>query len=206
MKLKVKRKARPLKKGRFYRHHDSNGGHPSLIIGARKKKKQYKAICFTSDKESGYRKLKHDINPKRNKKSYVKNVPINADDKTFVKSEWKGLRIHPEDKPTINLIKRKKNWLRLHVKEKFTINRSRKNLLAINSLITVYASLREKSREKQKNMIFVYIAVILLVSGVVGKIAGTAGIFELTNTISPYITVGIFVVVLIIIYKFTKRR
>ncbi len=55
-------------------------------------------------------------------------------------------------------------------------------------------------------MIFVYIAVILLVSGLWGKIAGTAGIFELTNTISPYITVGIFVVVLIIIYKFTKRR
>lgn len=55
-------------------------------------------------------------------------------------------------------------------------------------------------------MIFVYILALLVVSGLFGKLAGTAGIFELTNTISPYITVGIFVVVLIIIYKFTKHR
>lgn len=55
-------------------------------------------------------------------------------------------------------------------------------------------------------MIFIYIAAILLVSGLVGKITGTAGIFEITNSISPYITVGIFVLVLILIYKFIKSR
>lgn len=105
---KPKRKSRKLKRGRFYKHKDKKGGHPSLIIGARKKKKEYTAICFTSNKIRGYKKLEHDIDPKRNKQSYVRNTPITDSDKMFETKEWKGLRIHPDDRAKIKLVKRKK--------------------------------------------------------------------------------------------------
>ena len=97
-----------LKRGKYYLHNDKNGGHPSLIFDKNDKRNVYRAVQFTSEPSSNRTKLKHNIDPTSSKKTYVVNKPLVDKRKGFGSKELKGLRIHKDDKPLINKIKRKK--------------------------------------------------------------------------------------------------
>ena len=95
-------------KGKFYRHIDGSGGHPSLIYDKNDNKDVYKAVLFTHAKKSGRTKLKHNIKENDKGDTYVHNTPIIEKRKNFLPKEMKNLKIHRDDKPLINKIKRKK--------------------------------------------------------------------------------------------------
>lgn len=89
-------------------HGDRNGGHPALIYSVNHKKNEYKAVKFTHKKASDRTKLKYNIDPSDNKNTYVVNEPIVDKKYKFGSKELDRYRIHKEDKPLINRIKRKK--------------------------------------------------------------------------------------------------
>ena len=97
-----------LEKGRFYIHSDSHGGHPALLYKKRDKKNTYFIIIFTSSPGRKRTRLKHSIEPKKVKKSFVHNLPTIARRRDLSKKEMTGLKINKEDKPLIETIKRKK--------------------------------------------------------------------------------------------------
>ena len=97
-----------LEKGRFYIHSDSHGGHPALLYKKRDKKNIYFVIIFTSSPGRKRTRLKHSIEPKKVKKSFVHNLPTIARRRDLSKKEMTGLKINKEDKPLIETIKRKK--------------------------------------------------------------------------------------------------
>lgn len=96
-----------LKKGKLYLHNDKNGGHPAMIYKKNDNKNIYKSIQFTSEPGLNRTQLKHNIDSSSKKKSYVINYPIVDKRRGFGSKELKGLKIHKEDKPLINKIKRK---------------------------------------------------------------------------------------------------
>jgi len=65
-----------LEKGRFYRHFDSNGGHPALIYYKNDKKNVYKSIKFTSEPGSSRTILKNNIDMNSLNDCYVHNNPV----------------------------------------------------------------------------------------------------------------------------------
>lgn len=98
-----------MKLNRFYKHYDSNGGHPSLIYARNINDDKYKAVCFTSKPGKGRTKLKHSINPKTRDVSYVHNKPIEKGHKAFDwKHELMNCYVRKDDKPLIESIKKKK--------------------------------------------------------------------------------------------------
>ena len=96
-----------LKKGKLYLHNDKNGGHPSLIYDKNDNKNYYKAIKFSSSRGSNRTKMKHSLNPNSTDEQYVLNKPITGKRRDFGSKELKKLRVHKDDKPLINIIKRK---------------------------------------------------------------------------------------------------
>lgn len=100
--------AKHLRKGTFHLHNDRNGGHPALIYSANHKKNEYKAVQFTHKVGVNRTRLKHNINPDENGSTFVVNQPIVDSSKRFGSKELDRYRVHKDDKPLINKIKRKK--------------------------------------------------------------------------------------------------
>ena len=98
-----------LEKGRFYRHYDSNGGHPALIYYKNDKKNVYKSIKFTSETGSSRTKLKNNIDMNSLDDCYVHNNPVLGTRHDYSRKKWnKEFKIRKKDKILINKIKRKK--------------------------------------------------------------------------------------------------
>ena len=97
-----------LEKGRFYIHSDGHGGHPALLYKKGDKKNKYYVVVFTSSPGKKRTKLKHSIESSKVKRSFVHNLPTVAKRRDLGKKEMTGLKIHKEDKPLIEVIKRKK--------------------------------------------------------------------------------------------------
>ena len=97
-----------IRRGTFHLHNDKNGGHPALIYYANHKNNLYKCIKFTHKPGSRRTRLKHNIDPIGKGNTYVIISPVIDKKRNFGSKELKGLRIHKEDKPLINYIKRKK--------------------------------------------------------------------------------------------------
>lgn len=50
------------------------------------------------------------------------------------------------------------------------------------------------------------ICIVLLISSVVGKFTESSGLFEITNEISPYLTIVLFVMLVVLISKNVRRK
>lgn len=94
-------------KGKFYLHNDKNGGHPSLIFDKNDNKNYYKAIQFSTSRGTNRARMRHNLNPNSNDDQFVMNRPIDGKRKDFSTKELNRLRVHKDDKPLINKIKRK---------------------------------------------------------------------------------------------------
>lgn len=71
------------------------------------KKNKYHIVTFTTSKGKNRTKLKHDINPRTNKEVYVLDKP-KVVKRNSLFSLFKGYRVHKDDKPLVQSIKRKK--------------------------------------------------------------------------------------------------
>ena len=100
--------SKKLIRGKFYIHNDENGGHPALIFEKNFKKNKYKAVKFTTKNGKRRTRLKHNINGNDDEPSYVHNYPVESKRYMFSSKELKGLKVHKDDKPLINKIKRKR--------------------------------------------------------------------------------------------------
>ena len=99
-----------LQVGRFYIHSDAHGGHPALLYKKNDKKNKYYIILFTSSPGPKRKELKNSIEPIKVKTSFVHNTPKIVKRRELSSFPKSGLTIHKDDKPTIEIIKRKK-WL-----------------------------------------------------------------------------------------------
>lgn len=97
-----------LEKGRFYLHSDKFGGHPALLYKKRDNKNLYFILIFTSSKGPKRKRLKHSIEPKKVKVSFVHNEPKIANRRELGGKELVGIKIHRDDKSLIKSIKSKK--------------------------------------------------------------------------------------------------
>lgn len=97
-----------LERGRFYRHNDKHGGHPSLIYKKRDNKNRYYIIIFTSTNGPKRTKLKHSIEPIKIKMSFVHNTPTIAKRRDLGSKPMEGIKVNKEDKPLIKSIEKKK--------------------------------------------------------------------------------------------------
>ncbi len=100
--------AKRLLKGKFYYHADTKGGHPAYLYKKKDNKNMYFVILFSTSYRYGRRKLKKSIEPGRNKESYATENPSIVKRRELSSKELTRLRIHKVDKPTIEVIKRKK--------------------------------------------------------------------------------------------------
>jgi len=105
---KKKQYSKHLEKGRFYIHSDGHGGHPGLLYKKNDKKNRYFIVLFTSSPGPKRKALIHSIEPIKVKTSYVHNTPKITKRRELSSFPKVGLRIHKEDKMTIEVIKRKK--------------------------------------------------------------------------------------------------
>ena len=89
-----KRYKKPLIRGKFYRVIDTNGGHPSKLFKKNTKKNKYWIVRFTSSTGRHRTELKHQIDPKRDGKSYIINKPSMEKYESFANPyPIEGLRI-----------------------------------------------------------------------------------------------------------------
>lgn len=92
-----------LEKGKFY----SLLKHPSLIVLKNDKKNIYIAIVTGTSRKRHQTQLKHPTE-KKVKVSFVNNRPVQGKRKHFGSKELIGMRIHPEDRVIIRVIKRRR--------------------------------------------------------------------------------------------------
>ena len=92
-----------LEKGKFY----SINKHPGLIVFKRDRANIYIAIITGTSRHRHQIKLSHPTEP-RVKESYVNNRPVQAKRKHFGSKCLVGMRIHPQDRTIIKIIKRRK--------------------------------------------------------------------------------------------------
>ena len=97
-----------LEKGKFYTHSDLYGGHPALLYKKYDRKNEYYLIIFTSSFGPRRIRLKHSIQPSKVKISYVHKNPTVAKRRQIGSKELKGMKVHKDDKATIEVIKRKR--------------------------------------------------------------------------------------------------
>ena len=99
-----------LKKNKFYKLKDTNGGHPSLVYGYDDSGEEikYKAIRFSSKKSHNNWELKKSINKKTSPKSFIKKQPEVRDYDSFVDERLKGFRVKFADRKLLRKVKRKK--------------------------------------------------------------------------------------------------
>ena len=111
-----KKRKKLLLKGKFYSSYP-NGGHPSLIFRKNKRKNQFDAVVFGTTPGHHRTLLKHPISNSITK-SVVHNRPIRGVRKDFGDKELTNLKVNKEDKPKIELVKRKKPQETKKYKEK----------------------------------------------------------------------------------------
>ena len=111
-----KKRKKLLLKGRFYSSYP-NGGHPSLIFRKNKRKNQFDAVVFGTTPGHHRTLLKHPISNSITK-SVVHNRPIRGVRKDFGDKELTNLKVNKEDKPKIEVVKRKKPQETKKYKEK----------------------------------------------------------------------------------------
>ncbi len=92
-----------LEKGRFY----VVNNHPGLIVLKNDKKNIYIAVVTGTSQHRHQTQLKHPTERKV-KISYVNNRPVIGKRKHFGSKELFGMKIHPEDRITIKIIKNRK--------------------------------------------------------------------------------------------------
>ena len=92
-----------LEKGRFY----SVLKHPGLIVFKNDRKNFYLAIVTGTSMKRHQTKLSHPTEP-HIKESFVNNRPIQGKRKHFGSKELIGMRIHPDDRIIVKVIKRRK--------------------------------------------------------------------------------------------------
>lgn len=97
-----------LMNGKFYLHSDKHGGHPALLYKKKDQKNMYFIIVFSSKPGKKRKQLKHSIEPKKVKNSFVHTTPDIVKRGNLGSKELDGIKINKEDKPTIEFIKRKK--------------------------------------------------------------------------------------------------
>ena len=106
-----KRKKIKIIKGKFYAtFHTGGKGHPSLVFRKNKNKNRYWVVVFDTTERDDRKKLKHPIEQKV-KTSYVQKRPALASHGDLGDHELVGLKINKEDKPYIEIVKRKKPLL-----------------------------------------------------------------------------------------------
>ena len=92
-----------LNKGRFY----SVNRHPGLIVFKNDQKNIYIAVITGTSQKRHQTKLKYPTE-KGIKTSFVNNRPVQGKRKHFGSKELIGMRIHPDDRIIIKIIKRRK--------------------------------------------------------------------------------------------------
>ena len=92
-----------IEKGRFY----VVNKHPGLIVLKNDKKNIYIAVVTGTTQNRHQTRLKHPTE-KKAKVSFVNNRPVQGKRRHFGSKELIGMKIHPEDKMTIKVIKRRK--------------------------------------------------------------------------------------------------
>ena len=92
-----------LEKGRFY----IVNKHPGLIVFKNDKKNVYIAVVTGTSRHRHQTKLSHPTE-KGVEESFVNNRPIQGKRKHFGSKELIGMRIHPDDRIIIKIIKRRK--------------------------------------------------------------------------------------------------
>ena len=92
-----------VEKGRCY----SVNHHPGLIVAKSDKKNRYLAVVTGTSLHRHQTMLRHPTE-KRIKKSFVNNRPVLGKRKHFGSKELAGMRIHPDDRSTIKVIKKRK--------------------------------------------------------------------------------------------------
>ena len=92
-----------LVKGKFY----SVNGHPGMIFWKNDKRNRYKAVVTGTSEGRHKTRLKYPTE-KKVEKSFVNNRPVLGRRSNFGSKELKGMRFHKDDKPLINVIKRRK--------------------------------------------------------------------------------------------------
>ena len=81
--------------------------HPGLIVFKNDQKNIYIAVITGTSQKRHQTKLKHPTE-KRIKTSFVNNRPVQGKRKHFGSKELIGMRIHPDDRIIIKIIKRRK--------------------------------------------------------------------------------------------------
>ena len=107
-----------LLRGKFYAVYTTGGSHPSLLYKKNKRRNKYFVVVFDSSNGRHRTKLKHPTS-KNVAESYVQNRPLLGVKKDFGNHELQGISISKEDKPTIEIVKRKTPRLTKRYKERF---------------------------------------------------------------------------------------
>lgn len=96
-----------LLKGKYYSIYVTGGSHPALVFKKNKRRNKYYVVVFDSSKGRHRTKLKHPTS-KNIKESFVQNRPYLGVKKDFGNHELLGINVNKEDKPTIEIVKRRK--------------------------------------------------------------------------------------------------
>ena len=92
-------------KGKFYSVHEgSPTGHPGMIFWKNDNRNLYLAITTDTGQGRHRKKLIHSIDSELDK-TYVQNRPVLAKRKN-IGGEYKDMKFHKDDKPTIKVISR----------------------------------------------------------------------------------------------------
>ena len=106
--LKFKRN-HPREINNFYRISDKNNGHPGQVFLCDVDNDVYLVIKFTQSDNKDRVALKHNIDPNSDKPQYAHLRPfkLRYDDMEYT-SKYLSFRIHPEDLPIIEEIKKRR--------------------------------------------------------------------------------------------------
>lgn len=92
-------------RGKFYSNYKTGGSHPSYVFSKNKKKNLYSCVIFDTTDGRHRSPLVHPISDDVDN-SYVQNRPLICQKNDFGNHELAGLKIHKDDKPRINWVKR----------------------------------------------------------------------------------------------------
>ena len=121
----TKRKKTKILRGKFYTtFHTGRKGHPAWIYRKSKRKNKYWAVIFDTTPRKDRKLLSHPIELSV-KNSYVQRRPVILSHGDLGDHELVGLKIHKEDKPKINLIKRKRPLLTKKYKKYLELKRNK---------------------------------------------------------------------------------
>ena len=92
----------PREVGKFYKIHDSKGGHPVRVYFAIPELYIYYVQRFSTKPRKDRIKLKHNIDPYNNNEQWLIKKPekVRYDDIVY-EVKYIGFRIHPEDEKTV---------------------------------------------------------------------------------------------------------